>query len=73
MGRAEQSGGRATVECPADHRCTGGFTTFSTFSLDPVLLSEEGAWQTVLGYVVMSPVSCVVDAGMGVGLIRTLG
>jgi len=61
------------VECPFDHRCNGGFTTFSTFSLDTVLLSEEGVRQRVLGYVVMSPVSCVVDVGLGVGLIRTLG
>ena len=62
------------MECPFDHRCTGGgSTTFSTFSLDTVLLSEEGAWQTALGYVVLSAVSCVVDAGLGVGLIRALG
>ena len=61
------------MECPFDHRCTGGFNTFSTFSLDRVLLSEEVAWQTVLGYVVMSLVSCVMDAALGVGLIRTLG
>ena len=61
------------MECPFDHRCTGGFNTFSTFSLDTVLLSEEGAWQTVLGSVVLSVVSCVMDAGLGVGLIRALG
>ena len=61
------------MECPFDHRCNGGFTTFSTFSLDTVLLSEEGARQKVLGYVVMSPVSSVVDVGLGVGLIRALG
>ena len=60
------------MERPSDHRCTVGFTTFSTFSLDKVLLSEEAAWQKVLGYVVMSVVSCVVDARLGVGLIRTL-
>ena len=73
MGRAYQSGGRANAECPFDHRCAGGFTAFSTFSLDTVLLCEEGAWETVLGYVALSVVSCVVDAGLGVGLIRALG
>ena len=64
------------MECPFDHRRTGRFNTFSTFSLDRVLLSEAGAWQTVLGYVVMSlvsRVSRVMDAGLGVGLIRALG
>ena len=70
MGRAQQSGGRANVECPFDHGCTWGFTIFSTFSLDTVLLSKEGAWQTILGYVLPSVVNCVVDAGLGVGLIR---
>ena len=60
------------MERPSDHRCTGGFTTFLTFSLDKVLLSEGAAWQKVLGYVVMSVVGCVVDARLGVGLIRTL-
>ena len=51
----------------------GGFTTFSTFSLDTVLLFEQGAWQTALGYVALSIASCVVGAGLGVGLIRALG
>ena len=61
------------MECPFDHRCAGVFNTFSTFSLDTVSLSEGGAWQTVLGYVGLSVVSCVMDAGLGVGLIRALG
>ena len=60
------------MACPFNHRCTGGFTTFSTFSLDTALLSAKGALQTALGYVALSVVSCVVDAGLGVGLIRTL-
>jgi len=51
----------------------GGFTTFSTFSLDTVLLFEQGAWLTALGYVALSVVSCVVGAGLGIGLIRALG
>ena len=61
------------MECPFDHRRTGRFNTFSTFSLDRVLLSEAGAWQTVLGSVVLSVVNCVMDAGLGVGLIKALG
>ena len=68
MGRAVQNGGRATVECPFDHRCNGGSTIFSTFLLDTVRLCDERARQTALGYVVLSVVTCLVDAGLGWGL-----
>ena len=51
----------------------GGFTTFSAFSLETLLLYEQGAWQTAIWYVALSVLSCVVGAGLGVGLIRTLG
>ena len=53
------------MACPFNHRCTGGFTTFSTFSLDTALLSAKGALQTALGYVALSVVSCVVRADLG--------
>ena len=52
------------MECLFDHRRTGGLTTFSTFSLDTVLLFEQGAWQTALGYIALSVVSCLVGAGL---------
>ena len=61
------------MECLFDHRRTGVFTTFSTFSLDTMLLFEQGAWPTALGYIALSVVTCVVGAGLGVGLIRALG
>jgi len=51
----------------------GGFTTFSAFSLETLLLFEQGAWQTAIWYVALSVLGCVVGAGLGVGLIRTLG
>lgn len=51
----------------------GGFTTFSTFLLDTVLLFEQGAWQTASAYIALSVVSCVVGAGLEVGSIRALG
>ena len=60
------------MESLFDHRRAGGLTTFSTFSLDTVLLFEQGAWQTALGYIAMSVVSCLVGAGLGVGLVRAL-
>ena len=62
------------MERPFDHRCTGSFTTLSIFSSDTALFSEGGAWQTALGYVVLSIASCVLDAGLKVvGLIKSLG
>ena len=60
------------MECLFVHGRTGGFTTFSTFSLDTVLLFEHGAWQTALGYIALGVVSCLVGAGLGVGLVRAL-
>ena len=51
----------------------GGFTTFSTFSLEAVQLFEQGAWQTALGYVALSLLSCVSGAGLGLWVIKALG
>lgn len=51
----------------------GGFTTFSTFSLDVVLLFEQGAWQAATWYVALSVLCCVLGAGLGVWFVRALG
>lgn len=48
----------------------GGFTTFSSFSLEILQLFEQGAWQTALLYAALSLVTCVLGAGLGVGLIK---
>lgn len=51
----------------------GGFTTFSTFSLETVQLFEQGAWQTALGYVALSLLSCVSGAALGLWVIKAPG
>jgi fluoride exporter len=49
----------------------GGFTTFSSFSLDTVMLIERGEIALALLYVGLSVVVCV--AGLYLGLLATRG
>ena len=48
----------------------GGFTTFSTFSLETLQLLEQGAWRTACLYLFLSLLTCVGGAGAGVMLCR---
>ncbi len=50
----------------------GGYTTFSTFSLDSVLLIERGAWLAAAGYVVGSIVLSILALFAGLALVRAL-
>jgi len=50
----------------------GGFTTFSAFSLDAVLLWERGAAAIALGYVALSVVGALAALGAGLWLARSL-
>lgn len=43
----------------------GGFTTFSSFSFETVLLIESGRLPSALGYVMLSVVFCVLFAWVG--------
>ena len=49
----------------------GGFTTFSSFSLDTVVLIERGEVLQAGGYVLLSVVVCLV--GLYLGLLATRG
>nr|WP_029004372.1 fluoride efflux transporter CrcB [Azorhizobium doebereinerae] len=51
----------------------GGFTTFSTFSLEFALLVERGDMGQAATYALGSLVLCLVGVFAGMGLIRALG
>jgi len=51
----------------------GGFTTFSTFSLDAVTLWERGQWGVAAGYVALSLVLSMAGLFVGLMLIRMAG
>ena len=48
----------------------GGFTTYSTFSVETVLLLRAGAWLPALGYALASVATGVAGAMLGVRLVR---
>lgn len=48
----------------------GGFTTFSAFSLETVLLLQRGDWGQALAYVLMSVLGCVALVYAGMTAIR---
>ena len=50
----------------------GALTTFSTFSLDALLLLEQGMWLSALSYVLLSVVTCILAAWAGMGVVRLL-
>jgi CrcB protein len=49
----------------------GGFTTFSSFSLDAIVLLERGELWQAMAYVLLSVVLCLV--GLYLGLLVTRG
>lgn len=50
----------------------GGFTTFSAFSLDVVLLFERGEWGAGLGYAVVSTVGAIGACAVGLAAARSV-
>jgi CrcB protein len=50
----------------------GGYTTFSTFSLDSVLLIERGAWGAAAAYMVGSTVLSVLALFAGLWIVRAV-
>jgi len=50
----------------------GGFTTFSSFSLQTMLLLQDGQWVSAVGNVLSSVVLCLVAVGGGIALASVL-
>lgn len=50
----------------------GGFTTFSAFSLDTVLMIERGDWPVALCYVAVSVIGSVAALALGLGIVRAV-
>jgi fluoride exporter len=50
----------------------GGFTTFSTFSLDAAVLSERGHLLTAAGYVAASVALGIGGLFAGMSIVRVL-
>lgn len=48
----------------------GGFTTFSAFSLETVLLLQSGSWSEALVYVCLSVLLCLLMCVAGMHLVR---
>ena len=48
----------------------GGFTTFSAFSLDSILLLQEGAYARAALYIFLSPALGILSATGGIFLLR---
>ncbi|OWK32823.1 fluoride efflux transporter CrcB [Sphingomonas mucosissima] len=49
----------------------GGFTTFSAFSFDAVVMMERGAWVQMLAYVLISVIGSIAALAVGFGLARS--
>lgn len=48
----------------------GGFTTFSSFSLDAVTMAQRGAWPLALGYVLASVIGSILALAAGLAIAR---
>ncbi len=50
----------------------GGFTTFSAFSLETMLMIERGAWLSACLYALVSVVASVAALAAGLSLVRAV-
>lgn len=48
----------------------GGFSTFSTFSLESYQMIEAGNWSLAVLYVALSAIACIIGVGIGVFITK---
>lgn len=48
----------------------GGYTTFSSFSLDTIAMVERGEWLAALGYVLVSVIGSILALAAGLAIGR---
>ena len=65
-----RSGGQVLLSAFLMTGVLGGFTTFSTFSLETVQLIQQGAWGWAATYLLLSVLCCLLGAGLGIWLLR---
>lgn len=50
----------------------GGFTTFSSFSLETLMMIERGALASALAYILVSVIAAVGALALGLGMARAM-
>lgn len=50
----------------------GAFTTFSAFSVESLILLEQGAWMKSAAYILVSVTGCIAAAAAGMFIARLL-
>lgn len=69
-GRLLQTGASANLRAFATVGLCGGFTTFSAFDLETILLLQAGRWVPAAAYSLGSVVLCLVAVGVGFRMAR---
>ncbi|WP_448661892.1 fluoride efflux transporter CrcB [Sphingomonas sp. CJ20] len=50
----------------------GGFTTFSSFSLDTMSMLQRGDWPTALGYILASVIGSIAALALGLQFVKAV-
>jgi fluoride exporter len=50
----------------------GGFTTFSSYAMETMLLIQDGRWSSALIYVLGNNVTCLLACAVGIFIARSL-
>jgi fluoride exporter len=71
MGALTRTGGNENLRVLLAVGVLGGFTTFSSFSLDTVTMLQRGDWAAAFGYVAASVIGSLIALFAGLSLVRS--